>query len=112
MDDLENRLGAVLGNPEMIEKIMTFAKSLGQSEDTPSQPAPEPASIPDIDLSTLQKLSNLAGQGSIDQNQRTLLNALRPYISSHRISKLERAMRAAKMAGMAGIFLNKPSSGR
>lgn len=112
MDDLENKLGAVLGNPEMMEKIMTFAQSLGQSEGAPSQPAADPTPVPDIDISTLQKLSSLAGQGSIDQNQRTLLNALRPYLSGHRISKLERAMRAAKMAGMAGIFLNKPTSGR
>ena len=111
MDDLENKLGAVLGNPEMMEKIMTFAKSLGQPEGPPPQ-ASEPAPAPDIDISTLQKLSSLAGQSSIDQNQRTLLNALRPYLSGRRISKLERAMRAAKMAGMAGIFLNKPTSGR
>ena len=107
MDDLENKLGAVLGNPEMMEKIMTFAKSLGQSEPAAPQSAAEHTSMPDIDISTLQKISSLAGQSSIDQNQRTLLNALRPYLSGHRIGKLERAMRAAKMAGMAGIFLNK-----
>ena len=114
MDELENKLGAILGNPEMMEIIMAFAQNLGQQESPKSDaPAPkEAAPFPDIDISMLQKISSIAGQGNIDQNQRVLLNALRPYLSGARISKLERAMRAARMAGMAGIFFGNPSSGR
>ena len=113
MDELENKLGSILGDPEMMQKIMSFAQTLGQQESkkADSPPCGESAPVPDIDISMLQKLSGLAGQSSIDQNQRKLLSALRPYLSGARISKLERAMRAAKMAGMAGIFLGT-SSGR
>lgn len=112
MDELENKLGAILGNPEMMAKISQLAQSMGSSQQEAPSPKPEPAGLPDIDFSMLQKLSGLAGQSGIDKNQRSLLSALRPYISQVRISKLERAMRAAKMANMAGIFLNKNPSGR
>ncbi len=106
MDELENKLGAILNNPEMMSKIMNLAQSLGSSEPEGEQPPPPAQGLPDIDFSLLQKLSGATRQAGIDQNQKSLLNALTPYISSRRVNKLERAMRAAKMAGMAGIFLN------
>ena len=109
MDDLENKLGAILNNPEMMSSIMSLAQSFNQSDPEPRQEQKQESQtqgLPDIDISMLQKLSGAAKQGSIDQNQKSLLKALTPYLSSRRISKLERAMRAAKMAGMAGIFLN------
>lgn len=112
MDDIQNQMNAILGNPEMMQKIMAMAQSLGQSQpgnQEPEQPKQEPSgnSFPDIDLSMMQKLSGLAGQSNIDNNQRTLLKALTPYLNRERISKLERAMRAAKMANMASAFLGK-----
>ena len=112
MDELESRLGAILGNPEMMSKIMTLAQNLNTQE---SQKAPDPPkndSPPEFDMNMQKKLSALAGKSGADQNQQLLLKALRPYLSGTRLSKLERAMRAAKMAGMAGIFFGNPSSGR
>jgi len=110
MDDLENKLGAILGNPEMMGKIMALAQSFSTQEPEPEQKPPPQSPFPDIDISLLQKLSGAAKQAGIDQNQRSLLNALAPYINNRRLSKLERAMGAAKMAAVAGIFLNQ--SGR
>lgn len=112
MDDMQNQMNAILGNPEMMQKIMAMAQSLGQSQPDKQEPSPpkqESAGVPfpDIDLSMVQKLSGLAGQSNIDSNQRTLLKALTPYLNRERISKLERAMRAAKMANMASAFLGK-----
>ena len=47
--------------------------------------------------------------GTQDHNnnthQQALLSALNPYLTRDRISRLERAMRAAKLAGMATAFL-------
>ena len=113
MDELENKLGSILGNPEMMEKIMAFAQTLGgqESKPEPDSPREESGSFPNIDPSVLQKLSGFASKSGIDQNQVMLLRALHPYVSGTRISKLERAMRAAKIAGMAGVFLgNSPLS--
>lgn len=112
MDDMQNQMNAILGNPEMMQKIMAMAQSLGQSQQAnqeaePSKQESPGFSMPDIDLSMVQKLSGLAGQSNIDNNQRTLLKALTPYLNRDRIAKLERAMRAAKMANMASAFLGK-----
>lgn len=112
MDDMQNQMNAILGNPEMMQKIMAMAQSLGQSqpvkqESEPPKQETESGAFPNIDLSMVQKLSGLAGQSNIDANQRTLLKALTPYLNRERISKLERAMRAAKMANMASAFLGK-----
>ncbi len=120
MEDMQNQMNAILGNPEMMQKIMEMAQSLGQSEPqqshAPKQPEPQGFSMPDIDISMIQRLSGLAGKSNIDNNQRTLLNALIPYLSRERITKLEKAMRAAKMANMASSFLGQSgfqfSSGR
>lgn len=54
----------------------------------------------------MQKLAGMTRQSGIDKNQQALLRALSPYISRERSAKLEKAMRAAKMARLASAFLN------
>lgn len=101
MDEMEQKLGAVLGNPELMQKIMAMAQSLGQ----PAQPPQEPPQAPEMDFAMLQRLSDLARQSGIDSQQRALLTALKPYLSGERVSKLEKAMRAAKLAKLASSIL-------
>lgn len=105
MDGLEEQLGNVLSNPEMMQKIMSLAQSLNaqpqQKQETPAPSSP----LPDIDLSMVQKMAGLAKQSGIDNQQQALLKALSPYLSRERIQKLERAMRAAKMAKLASAVL-------
>ena len=101
MDEMEQKLGAVLGNPELMQKIMAMAQSLGQ----PAQPPQEPPQAPEMDFAMLQRLSGLARRSGIDSQQRALLAALKPYLSGERVSKLEKAMRAAKLAKLASSVL-------
>ena len=108
MDDFENKLGQILGNPEMMGKIMAMAQSFG-TQDAPPEPPPQESPMPDIDFATIQKLTGLMGKAGVDNEQKTLLAALSPYISPGRIHKLERAMRAAKLAGVATSFLGNSS---
>ena len=105
MEQMEDKINAILNNPELMEQIMSMAKSLGQSAPQPEK-APQ-TEMPSFDPAILTKLTSLAGQGQVDGNQRALLTALHPYLSSRKISKLERAMRAAKMARMASSFLGQ-----
>lgn len=109
MDDFENKLGQILGNPEMMGKIMAMAQSFGGQE-APPEPQPKPEeSMPEIDFAAIQKLTGLMGKAGVDSEQKALLSALSPYISGNRIRKLEKAMRAAKLAGVATTFLgNSP----
>jgi len=107
MDAMEDKIGSILQNPELMQKIMAMAQSLNSSspQQEPPKEQQQPPSIPDIDIGTLQKLSGLAKQGSIDNQQQALLRALNPYLSRQRIKKLENAMRAAKMAKIAASVL-------
>ena len=107
MDNLESGLQSILGNPQMMQQIMSLAQNF-QAEAPPSAPAdPLPAGIPELDLATIQKISSFIGKTGIDGQQQALLQALRPYLSGQRIQKLEKAMRAAKLAGMASSFLGR-----
>ena len=112
MDDLQSKISAVMENPDMMAKIMSLAKSLESPQPEVKSDRPPASPMPEIDFSMLQKLSGLAGQSHIDKNQKNLLQALNPYLSKQRISKLERAMRAAKMAGMATAILPNLNLGR
>lgn len=102
MEGMEEKLGAILGNPDMMQQIMAMAQTLGQPP--AAQPQPQ-ESKPDIDPAIITKVMHLAGQTNIDPNQRALLRALDPYLAHHRIEKLEKAMRAAKLATLASAFL-------
>jgi hypothetical protein len=105
MAELEERLASVLNDPNMMQQIMNMAQSLNVSPPSPPESAPQEEAPPQIDLGMLKQLSGFAQRGNIDSNQRTLLKALGPYLSKERISKLEKAMRAAKVAQMASGFL-------
>lgn len=107
MSELEEKLGAVLQNPQLMQQIMGMAQALSTQPSEPPQPKePPPAQTPQLDPAMVQKLSALAGSGGIDQNQQRLLKALQPYLSRDRITRLERAMGAARMASAASVFLN------
>lgn len=103
MDQMDEKLGAILGNPALMQQIMDMAQSLGQSPPTP-QPEPPPT-LPDIDPATIGKIMSIAGKTQIDHNQKALLHALQPYLTTERLKKLEKAMRAARIAGAASAFL-------
>ena len=102
MEDMESKIGAILNNPQMMEQIMSLAQNLGGEQSAKPPPAEE--GFPEIDMATVQKMTSLIGKTGIDGKQRALLQALGPYLSSQRIHKLEKAMRAAKLAGMASVF--------
>lgn len=105
MSEMEDRLNSVLNNPQMMQQILSMAQSMsGQNQKEDSTQIID--SMPEIDLGMLQKISGLAGQSGIDKDQRSLLHALSPYLSQERINKLEKAMRAAKMARMATALMN------
>ena len=106
MSEMEDKLSTVLSNPQLIQQIMSMAQSLGQSSTQPRE-SPPPQEPPQVDMAMVQKLSGLAGQSGIDSNQKALLQALHPYLSSNRVAKLEKAMRAAKMARLASGFLSQ-----
>ncbi len=109
MDGLEEKIGSILNNPQMMQQLMSMAQSLG-AQSPPKQEAQTPQQSPqkpEPDLAMLQQFSNLAKQSRIDPQQQALLKALSPYLNRERISKLEKAMQAAKMAKIASFALGQ-----
>jgi len=109
MSELEEKLSAVLSNPQLMQQIMSLAQSMGteQKESPPDgcEP-PMQTSQQFTDTGLMKTLAQVAGRSGVDNNQQELLRALSPYLSANRVQKLERAMRAARMAGTASLFLN------
>ncbi len=102
MDGLEEQLGAILNNPQMMASLMQMAQNLGASTPPQAEAPPQPQ-MPDwgIDMGMLQKIGAMAQGSNIDPQQRNLLSALTPYLHNDRISRLEKAMRAARLARVA-----------
>lgn len=108
MDEMEDKIGAILNNPQMMQQIMSMAQAMSAA---PAPPSIKPSSLsptdalPEPDLAMIQKLSSIATQSSIDKREQALLRALGAYLSGDRIHRLEKAMRAAKMAKMASSVI-------
>lgn len=124
MSELEDQLGAILGNPKMMESIMALAQSMGQPEQPQDGKGPEEKAPPkppgpqgppgppppgggDMDMAMIKALTGFARNSCIDKEQKALLSALCPYISKDRLQKLEKAMRAAKIAQQASCLLGE-----
>lgn len=127
MDGIEEKLGSILSNPEMMNTIMTMAKALGQSPPEPAPQQPSPAKQPPLqqkasppigknELEMISRISSLSQQTGLDRQEQALLRALNPYLTRDRLNKLEKAMHAAKMAKFATIALDRsgaqPKNGR
>lgn len=126
MSELDDKLNSILNNPQMMQQIMSLAQSMNGAEAAPPPPpSASPPSAPQqgpalfdapLDPSLLSKIAGLMQRSSINQDQAQLLKALRPYLSSKKLQKLERAMHAARMAGIASDVIGaqgqNPFSGR
>lgn len=108
MAQMEDQLGSILGNPDMMRQIMSMAQALGANPEPPPQEPKKPEPLPgEPDTASLQRLMSFARQTGIDRNQQNLLNALTPYLPGDRIRRLEKAMRAAKLANLATSALGQ-----
>ena len=107
MSELEDKLSAVLSNPQMMQQIMALAKGMEQpqKEAPPALPASAQAPAIQLDPGLLQKIAALTAKSGVDENQQALLSALSPYLSRSRVEKLEKAMRAARMTELASTLL-------
>ena len=105
MAEMEDKINAVLNNPQLMQQIMTMAQSLSGSQETAPSP-PEPPPTEPLNPELIQGILSIAGKIGADSHQKALLSALRPYLTEGRIGKLERAMRAAKLATLASSALS------
>ena len=104
MGELEDKINAVLSDPQQMAEISRLAQSLMGGGQTAAQPetageAGAAPSWPDLG-SLLGGLSGGGGTGSGADNG-ALLEAMLPYLAPHRQEKLRAAMRLGKTAKLA-----------
>ena len=100
MSDFEDKLNKLLNDPDEMERFAGFAKSLMSGEESPK---PEQSTALDIDPSILKNLSGmLSGKGSGGRDAK-LLEAMRPFLSEKRRGKMDKAMKIARLAGIAEL---------
>ena len=135
MSDFEEKLNAILSNPDAMAQVASLAQSLGGGASQPSPPSsqeepgaqpPPPAaetSSPDlgslssllgqIDPATVQRLLPLMRDlnSPQDSQRRQFLYALRPYLKESRRDKVDRALQIARMLHLGKRFLGTLGDG-
>lgn len=105
MDELEEKINAVLNNPAELEKISKIASSImGGNSNKPEEPPQEPDVDMGVDMGMLkQMLSGLRGNGGKKTESRDLLEAMKPFLAEKRRRKIDKAMKLARLASLAEI---------
>lgn len=99
MSDFEEKLNKLLNDPAEMERFAGFAKSLMSGADT-EKPAPE---LPELDPKLLSKIGGLMSGKKEPGRDERLLEAMRPFLSEKRRGKMDRAIKIARLAGIAEI---------
>ena len=111
MSELEDKINAVLGDPKQMEQITKLAKSFmgGGTPGKAAEPKEEdPFAALGIDGATLQRLGRLLRQGGgAKPQEQALLEAMRPYLSEKRRSKMDKAMKIARLAQIARLAMGE-----
>ena len=116
MDDLEEKIQAVLNDPQQMQEIFSLARSLGlelpAEGGPPDGKAPEPpkdmppqAGMPLPGGMSAPVTQLLEQAGKLEKKQENLLNALKPFLKPARREKIDRAMQAARLSHLAGYAL-------
>ena len=106
MSELEEKLNALLSDPNSMAQVMQMAQQLsagGVVGHEPQLGAPPPgpdlgAALGGLDPKLLGKLLPLAGElGTENSAALQLLQALRPFLKEEKQGKIERAARLARL---------------
>lgn len=108
MAEFEEKLNAILSDPQAMGQILSAAKALSGSEEEPSSPEKgvqdEAVSEPLSALSQLDPrlvqlgLKLLSEYTSSDDRKTALLEALKPFLRPERQAKVEQAIKIAKLS--------------
>ncbi len=101
-DELSKKLDNLLNSPDGMEKIQSMMAALGVSPGAlnaaaPSEPEPTPPPMAMPEMDGLLKLMPLLSQMGKDDQNTTLLKALRPYLHGDREKRLDDSVRMMQL---------------
>lgn len=106
MSEFEDKLNSLLNDPAQMEKITEMAQSLmgGGSSSGSVSPQPAASMFEGLDPGMLQSMGKLiAEMNQGPDDKQVLLEAMKPYLGEKRRAKMDRALKLAKMARLAGL---------
>ena len=123
MAELDDKLNALLSDPNSMAQVMQLAQQLSgtfggdtQSHSAPPPPPPPPQQKPSLDTSLLGGLDPkiigrfmplLQEYGRTNSNTTQLLYALRPFLKPEKQDKIERAAKLARLIHLGKKFLSE-----
>ena len=106
MAEFEDKLNSILSNPQMMQQIMSMADSFSQQQQTQPPLQPSQPSMP-FDPAAMQGMMELLRGTHLDNRQQGLIAALGAYLPQDKLTRLQRAMQASKVAKFASSALGK-----
>ena len=111
MEDIQEKLSALLSDPDGMNKIKTIAESLFNGDDAKKTPTPEPDtpqssdfSLPDgFDISKIMGLMSVFNSNRNDRRSELLL-ALKPHLSVERREKVDKAVKLLKIVSLLPVL--------
>lgn len=102
MDNMNDMLNSVLGDPESLRQIQELADMLkdetgDSSQDNNTDTASENASSDGFDPAMLMSIMGAVSAAGGDDKNRSLILALKPYLSSERQARADKAVKFLKM---------------
>lgn len=119
MAEWEEKLGAILNDPQAMSQIMSIAQSLGGKKETPPLREPETTRPPSSEeLREAPPLADgldprlmemgiraMAAYQDADDRRGALLQALRPFVKPQRYAKMDKAIQIAKLSKVVRAVL-------
>lgn len=109
MSELEEMLEKVLGDPRQMELIGGLASRLMGAGEKKGEAPSEP--VPGLEPGMLESMGRIMSRLGQPNDKAALVAALSPYLGPERRSRLEKALRISRLAGIAGAALEEYGDG-
>lgn len=102
MDELTEKLSALLSDPDGMEKIKSMAQGLLGNPAPVKENPPAPSN--DIDIGAITRIMSLMKSSRKDDERVKLLLALKPNLSPERQSRVDSAVKILKLIDLAPLL--------
>ena len=105
MDDLTQKLQALLSDPESMRNLSELAAMLREPDAAAADEAPpqEQPSVPPPDLAKLMAVGQALSQVQQDDTA-VLIHALKPHLSEARAKRADQAIKLLRLISIAGVL--------
>ena len=97
-----SKISDLLSDEESIKQLSELAQML-VSEHKNTDAGVEAANLPDIDIASVMKLTNLIGEASKQDKNTDLLLALKPHLGAEKQKRVDKALKLLKLLAVWNI---------